>query len=386
MKVDLEKKTKLLAGLARFDVSGVPQVFAGSPSSFIYPACGVGTKPFNLFKVLLTNLCQNNCFYCANRRGRDCLRLSFKPEELVNLFLYYYRRRWVKGLFLSSGIFPSANQAQEKILEVIQILRRKYNYLGYIHAKILPGADEGFIKELGLLANRLSINLEAPGDNFLKRLTKDKNFHQQLYPALAKISQISRQGYLENGVTTQLIAGAAGEPDSSILFFSQRLYQDLHLTRIYYSGFSPVKHTPLENLRSCSPLRELRLYQADFLLRNYGFKMNEFVFDKTGNLLIDKDPKLAWAEKHPEKFPVEINQASWEELLRVPGIGRISARRIISQRRNKSIHRLTDLSKLGAVVSRAGNFITLAGKMYRSHRGRGISVKEEKQLFFWEDI
>ncbi len=387
-KADSNRRLDTLGKLARFDVTGVPLLFASGRRSlrfhFIYPAVGEKGGCVNLFKVLQSNFCEHNCFYCVNRKARDCPRVEFTPEELSRLFLHYWRKGWVRGLFLSSAIYPTPDQAQEKMLRTILLLRRRYGYRGYIHCKILPGTDEAFIEKIGPLADRLSINLEAPAQKYLARLSPDKQFQPQLLERLKKIAAYHSIHSLRAGVTTQLVVGASGESDREILSLSQNLYRRYGLRRVYYSSFIPVRDTPLEQLPPCPPLREARLYQADFLLRRYGFETEELVFEEKNNLPLDKDPKLTWALNHPDRFPVELNTASFEELIRVPGIGRISAKRIIKTRKHTKFRDLEQLRRLGAVAGRAQGFVTLAGKFYPPKKSQ--SEKISKQLFLWEEI
>jgi putative DNA modification/repair radical SAM protein len=387
-KKNLHYKASLLGELAGFDVTGFPLAIFPKKhiarSSLIYPAAGEKGECVNLFKVLQSNLCENNCFYCVNRRDRDCPRVEFTPQELASLFLEYYKKDWVRGLFLTSAINISPDASQEKMLETLKILRQRYNYRGYIHCKILPGVDTGLIEATGRLADRLSMNLEAPNQRCLSELAPDKNFHGELLDGLRKIASFNKRHPLKAGVTTQLVVGAADDRDREILSLSHKLYKDYALRRVYYSAFTPVEDTPLENLRPCSPLREFRLYQADFLLRKYNFTANELIFNEKGNLYLDRDPKLVWALNNMDRFPVEINKASFEELIRVPGIGRVSASRITEVRKNTKLKELEQLKKLGAITKRARRFITLDGRFY--------PVKEEvkpeidKQLFLWEEI
>ncbi|MCM8799921.1 MAG: radical SAM protein [Candidatus Omnitrophica bacterium] len=385
----LEKKLENLGRLSRFDVTGLSRFFGLRPylkdAPFIYPAVGFKGRCVNLFKVLQTNLCRHNCFYCANRRARDCLRLSFSPLELAKLFLHFYKKKFVDGLFLSSAIYPDPNIAQENMYITLRIIR-KADFQGYIHTVILPGVDDYLIKKIAVLSDRLSLNLEAPSERYLSKLSPDKNFKDQLLKGLEKLSCLNRERPLKAGITTQLVVGAAGETDKEILSVSTNLYSKFSLDRVYYSGFVPVKDTPLESKPPCSPIREMRLYQADFLLRRYGFRLEELVFDDRGNLSQGCDPKLAWAKTHLDFFPLEINSASKEELLRVPGIGRISCERIVNLRRQKRISNLEDLRNTGTVIKRARDFITLNGKFYPSKKKMFLSLREEKQLFLWEEL
>lgn len=390
MVISTEEKLKALGELSRFDVTGFPYLFnpqgyLDKAYHFIYPAVGFKGNCVNLFKVLQTNLCQRNCFYCVNRQDRNCKRLMFKPEELVSLFLHFYRRRWVEGLFLSSAVFPEPNQAQERMFITLRLIRQA-GFKGFIHSVILPGVDDYLIRKVAAISDRLSLNLEAPSQKYLSRLSPSKDFKKELLKGLEKIALLHKQRPFKAGLTTQLVVGASQESDSQILSLSYNLYKNFNLSRVYYSGFIPVNDTPLEDRPACPPLREARLYQADFLLRRYGFKYGELVFNKENNLALDKDPKLAWALEHPERFPVEINRASKEELLRVPGVGIISCQRILNCRGKQRFLRLEDLKKSGIVVSRVRNFITLAGRMYPSKKKTSFSLSREKQLFLWEEI
>lgn len=359
-----QTKLEILGRQASFDSCGCPRIFETKwQDEFIYRAVGDGGRCVNLFKVLQTNACKNNCLYCANRRDRDFLRLSFGPGELAGLFFQYYQKRKAQGLFLSSAIDRDANFSQEKMLETLKILRQNYLYKGYVHFKIMPAADKALIYEAAKLSNRISLNLEAPTEFYLRQISPEKDFRKILISTLENMVEINKAAPLDSGMTTQLMVGL-GETDREMLGFSEGLYKRYGLARIYYSGFFPVKNTPLESFPACSRRREYRLYQADFLLRRYGFKKEEMVFNQRGNLLEEVDPKLAWAQNHPEKFPVEINKAGLEQLIRIPGIGRISAEKILNFRRIKKITDLTTLKKIVPSLRRIQKFITLDGKFF----------------------
>lgn len=378
-------KLRTLGLLSRYDVCGYPSIFnqetePQGKSDFVYPAAGEGGRCVRLFKVLQTNICENNCFYCANRKDRNVSRIRFRPHELAQLFMVHYKRRLIDGLFLSSGIFKSPDYSQEQMLETLRLLRNRYRYQGYVHFKILPGANSNLIFEASRLADRLSINVEAPGPHYLLKLTSDKDFRDKLLAGLSRISQLHRSRPLASGFTTQLVVGPGGESDRDILQFAHHLYRDYKLWRVYYSGFAPLKDTPLEREPPCSPWRELRLYQADFLLRKYHFQPRELFYGGGENLPLHIDPKLAWAISHPEKFPLEVNKASFWELMRIPGIGRISAERIVSSRTISKIRDLKSLKKLGVAVKRACDFITLDGRCF-SPRPPISQKKAEEQLF-----
>jgi len=398
-KLDSADKLKVLGKTARFDVSGFPSIFTQKKRkfqrfSFIYPAVGKGGNTVRLFKVLQSNACEGNCFYCANRKDRNFKRISFSPRELAQIFIQYYQKKLVDGLFLSSAIYGSANDSEERMFKTLLYLREKHKYQGYVHYKILPGTDDSLIEKIAPLVDRLSINLEAPSAEYLKQLSPTKDFSHQLLTRLRKISRINKEKPLKAGITTQLVVGAVGEKDREILNLSHQLYKSYKLWRVYYSAFMPILDTPFENIPPCPLLREFRLYQADFLLRGYGFTPEELPFDEEGNLPQKYDPKLAWALSHPDDFPVEINKADFWQLLRVPGIGKISAKRIVKNRKISKFTTINQLKSLGARVFRARDFITLEGKFYPSSKkllfsqsGQRKEPKEiNEQLFLWEEI
>lgn len=381
-------KLRMLGENARFDVCGYPAYLEKKRSTryfFIYPAAGEGTKITRLFKILQTNICENNCLYCMNRRDRNFTEVVFEPDELAYLFMKQFNKGITDGLFLSSAIKDSPTKSQEEMLKTIKILREKYNYTGYIHCKILPGVETNLIREVHKLSDRISLNLEASNEEHLCRISKDKDF-KELYRGLKILSSIEKKSP-KQGITTQLIVGASeDEKDRDIILESAKLYKELGLARVYYSGFVPVKETPLESSAPCPPGREMRLYQADFLIRKYNFTPEELPYDSDGNLPQDKDPKLAWAQKYEERFPIEVNEADFEQLLRVPGIGKISAQRIVEARPHNKIKTFEDLRRLGAVVKKARNFTTIDGKYLPQEKGLELERKEEKQLFLWEEL
>lgn len=388
--VYLQKKPKIgkilniLGTGARYDVTGVPCQLQKKTPNFISSSVGKSGKCIPLFRVLQTNFCIHNCSYCLHRKDSNTVRMRVDPETLAVIFMEYYRKKKVKGLFLSSGTFPTANHAQERMLATIEILRNQHNYHGYIHTVILPGADLSYIAELGKYSNRLSVNLEVPAQRYLEQLAPTKDFQRHLWRILINAANYNKEQKLSAGLTTQLIVGAANETDEEILDLAQNLYNEDKLARIFYSGFQPVSGTPLENNKPCSPLREIRLYQADFLIRRYGFRVQELVFDKAGNLNLDKDPKLLWAQKHPEYFPVGINTARHEQLLRVPGVGVMAVRKIQAARKDTPINSLGQLKKLGVITNRAQNFITLNGKAFPTKPLKKHKLSQEQ--FLWEEL
>ena len=378
-----ERIIKVLGENAKYDSSG----FIRKKESFlpfIYPSVGEKGRICNLFKILLTNKCKSNCLYCVNRRDRDYQRYSLSPHQIAETFYQFWKKGYVEGLFLSSAIDEDANETQEKMIKTAEILRKKYGYKGYIHLKILPGADEYLIKKAFLFATRISINMEAPSTRHLSKISKDKDFSKNLLKRLKYISKINKEIPLPAGITTQFIVGAAGEKDKEIIGFSYYLYKNLGLKRIYYSGFIPVINTPLENLPACNKKREVRLYQADILIRKYGFKSSEIPYDENGNLVLEKDPKLLWAEKNPSFFPLEINKADFEELLRVPGIGFKSAKKIIEIRKENKINSPSQIKRLKIRLNIACRFLLFNGK--KINPDQILPEPEDEQLLLLDEI
>lgn len=299
-----------------------------------------------ILKTMLTTACERNCYYCPFRAGRSrTKRLTVSSEELARGFDTLSQARQVQGLFLSSGIIKGSVTTQDKIIATAEILRRRYHYRGYLHLKIMPGVEEAQLYRLMQLADRVSVNLEGPTPERLQALAPKKEFQRELFSMLHLAEKIRRAHPSEKlaGTVTQFVVGAVGDTDQELLALTQRLYRHEGLTRAYYSGFSPILQTPFEQLPATDPLREHRLYQASFLLRDYGWQIEELPFIGDGNLRLDLDPKRAWAEMHLREAPVEIMTASRSQLLRIPGIGPVGADAILRARR---LGRLTDLSHL----------------------------------------
>jgi len=338
-------------------------------AAFVHPAQLPGGKQIKLLKTLLSSACERDCFYCPFRAGRDFRRATFKPQEFAELFHKLNQAKMAEGIFLSSGIAAGGANTQNKILDTAEILRNKLGYRGYMHLKIMPGAEKGQVQRMMQLADRVSINLEAPNTERLAKLAPHKVFLEELLQPLKWVEEIRRSqpAYkFWNGkypsTVTQFVAGGADESDLELLSTTNWLMKNVRLTRAYFSAFHPIRDTPLENKAAVNPIREHRLYQASFLLRDYGFDLEEMPFAQDGNLPIAADPKLAWAQINLKEKPLEINKANRRELLRIPGIGPKSADTIIQARRISKLRDLTALRKLGIVVARAAPFLLLDGK------------------------
>jgi predicted DNA-binding helix-hairpin-helix protein len=338
-------------------------------------------KRIRLLKTLQTSACERDCYYCPFRAGRDFRRATFKPDEMAHVFMALNRSGIAEGIFLSSGIVNGGINTQEMMLDTAEILRVKLGYQGYLHLKVMPGAERGQVLRAMQLGDRVSINLEAPNTLRLHNLAPRKEFTEELMEPLRWMDEIRKnrpayqawKGYWPSSVT-QFVVGGAGESDAELLNTSGFLYKELHVKRAYFSAFTPLPDTPLENHPPTSPKRELRLYQASYLLRDYGFSAEEMPFDEGGNLPLHKDPKTAWAQLNLSASPIDINQASREELLRIPGIGPKSAQAILTARRSGQRIRLQDLGdlfKIGVNASRSAPFILLDGK------------RPSHQLRFW---
>jgi predicted DNA-binding helix-hairpin-helix protein len=335
----------------------------------IHQAVMSGGKRIGLLKTLLTSACERDCYYCAFRAGRDFRRATFKPDEMAQAFMRLYQGRAVQGLFLSSGIAAGGLRTQDRLLATAEILRMKMGFKGYLHLKLMPGAEMAQVERAMQLADRVSINLEAPNTRRLSELAPHKTFLEELLRPLQWVEQIRRTQPARDGwkgrwpsTTTQFVVGGAGETDLELLDTTARLYSQLHLARAYYSGFAPVEGTPLENVPAVSPWREHRLYQASFLLHDYGFDLEELPFSAEGNLPLGRDPKLAWAEANLSQRPVEINRADLHELLRIPGVGPKGARAILAARRQGPLHDLAQLRAYGVQLGRAVPYVLVDGR------------------------
>ena len=338
-------------------------------SVFVHPAILPNGQRIKLLKTLLTSACEQDCAYCPFRAGRDMRRATFSPDEFAALFMKLHRAGAAEGMFLSSGIAGGGVRTQDRILEAAEILRGKFGFHGYLHLKIMPGAQKAQVARAMQLADRLSVNLEAPNPNRLARLAPSKHFLEQLLQPLKWVDEIRQQQSPHSGwqgrwpsTVTQFVVGGADESDLELLTTTDWLQHNLHLRRAYFSAFNPVPETPLENKPSTDPLREHRLYQASYLLRDYGFDLEDLPFNGSGNLPLPTDPKLAWADTHLREQPVEINRAERNELLRIPGVGPKGADAILRARRIGMLRDISALKKLGVIVERAAPYVLLDGR------------------------
>ncbi len=365
--MDKLEKMKLLAHAAQYDLCAACGTQASRVRDeigrWLYPAVLPNGKTVSLLKVLQSNACENDCFYCASRRSRNGPRLTLAPEELAWSFDQLARTGRAQGLFLSSAVCQDAGRTMAAMIDTVELVRFRYGFRGYVHLKLLPGCEEAAVERAVQLADRVSVNLEAPNSQRLQRLSANKRFTQDLLQPMKYAKRFRDQELgARAGMTTQFVVGPAGESDQEILGTVDELYRQVSLTRAYFSAFQPVPDTPLENLRATPLLREHRLYQSDFLLRQYGFALEDLAFDEDGTLFASADPKTIWAQRHPEYFPIEVNRASREQLLHIPGIGPRSAGRILEIRRQSKLQRMEDLRAMGAVTQRAAPFILLNGR------------------------
>lgn len=383
-KQAIGEKLQILSDAAKYDVScsssgvdrrGRKEGIGNSIGAGICHSFSSDGRCISLLKVLMTNDCIYDCKYCKNRVSNDIERATFTPRELADLVIEFYRRNYIEGLFLSSGIIGNPDITMELMYRAVFLLRKEYHFYGYIHVKGIPGADSRLIEKMGYLADRMSVNLELPTAESLRELAPNKHRKTILKP-MRQIQLgihenkndlvVYRKAptFVSGGQSTQMIIGATAESDYQIVQVAESLYQKFQLKRVYYSAFVNVNEDPaLPALPGGPPLlREHRLYQADFLLRFYGFEARELLSEKHPNFNVFLDPKVDWALQHLELFPMEINRVSYEMLLRIPGIGVKSAQRIVRARRNGSLH-FEHLKKIGVVLKRAMYFITCNGKM-----------------------
>ncbi|MEI8033600.1 MAG: putative DNA modification/repair radical SAM protein [Chlorobiaceae bacterium] len=394
--MEIHSKLQILSGAARYDAS-----CSSSGSRREGPSPGIGNtssggichswsddgRCISLLKILLSNDCRYDCAYCVNRSSNEVPRASFTVREVVDLTLDFYRRNYIEGLFLSSAVMLSPDHTMECMVAVVEALRTEEQFGGYIHLKIIPGCSSELVRKAGLYADRISVNIELPSQVSLKRLAPQKQKDSILKP-MALIGREIEGSAIERrrsrraprfapaGQSTQMIIGATPENDFQILRLSQGLYKKMNLKRVYYSAYVPVSSDNRLPVLAAPPLlREHRLYQADWLLRFYGFSAEEILSDAEPNLDESFDPKTAWALRHPEFFPVEIKSADYGTLLRVPGIGVTSAKRIIAARRFSAIT-TEGLKKIGVVMKRAKYFIICSGSSWASTENSPIVIRQ----------
>jgi len=334
---------------------------------WIYPVTLPNGGKSILFKTLMSNVCTNDCKYCPLREQNDIRRCSLRPEETARIFMDYYSRRKVFGLFLSSGVLGSADATMDRLNSTAKILRRKYSFRGYIHLKIIPGASNAAIEESVSLASAVSLNIETPGEKNLAKLSNKKKYISDIIEPMKLISRLVGRGSRYEGTkqTTQFIVGAAGESDAEIVKYMWGLYDRLNMNRVYFSAYQRELGDDSitgEQIEQGNPtdvfMREHRLYQVDFLFRKYGFTESDVAFENNGNLSLATDPKEAWAISHPGFFPVDINRASRFSLLRVPGLGPVTVKRILEWREKQRIRRLEDVGKVGVRLTKAKKYMS----------------------------
>jgi predicted DNA-binding helix-hairpin-helix protein len=392
----LDRKLEILMSLAADDREGLPprlrhtkDVGALRPLNIrtLRPGAGMRTT---LLRILMTNACSYNCHYCPMRRDRAMPRTLLKPEELVRIFLAAHGKGWCQGLFITTGIPGRPVKVMDDLIHVLESLREQHHFRGYIHVKLVPGGDESQIGRLTSLASRVSLNFEAPCGSSLARIAPDKSFSTTMhdFERIRSLVLEERQAQAEgkpsdplhpggaSGMTMQFVVGATPDTDRSLLRTVSDLQAGGGVHHAHFSAFRPISDTPLENMPGTPALREHRLYQATYLLQAYGFAPDEIVFKENGNLPLNLDPKCAWALSHPEQFPVEVGTASYEELVRVPGIGPLAARRLLAERRSTVPRSLADLRKLGVLTTRAAGFLMVRGRRLQNKRWT-------EQLGFW---
>lgn len=397
MSERLRDKLNILADAAKYDVSCSS---SGSDRKNTSKGVGNGHKSgichtytedgrcVSLLKILLTNHCIFDCAYCVSRRSNDIERAAFTVDEVVELTMNFYRRNYIEGLFLSSGIFKNADFTMERLLRVVKKLRLEENYNGYIHLKTIPGASDELITEAGLYADRMSINLEMPTESGLKLLAPEKS-HQDVIKPLAfvknQIIQFKEEKkliksvpkFVPAGQSTQMVIGATPETDKEIMYTAANFYKNFSLKRVYYSGYIPISNDTRMPILGTQPplLRENRLYQTDWLMRFYGFDIRELLNNDNPHLDIDIDPKLSWALRNMHHFPIDINTADYQMILRVPGIGVGSAQKIVQARKFGKLY-IHQIKKIGIAYNRAKHFITCADSPFQLKDFQSHQIKE----------
>lgn len=379
-----QEKLSILANAAKYDVScsssggkrkNTNKGLGNATGAGICHTYTEDGRCVSLLKILLTNFCIFDCAYCVSRRSNDVKRAAFTVEEVVDLTINFYRRNYIEGLFLSSGIFKSADYTMERLVRIAKILREEHRFNGYIHLKAIPGASEDLLHQAGLYADRLSVNIEIPSEQSLQKVAPEKNYREVLEPMSYLKTQIKEHkeekkkhrkapAFASAGQSTQLVVGATPENDLQVLNLANDLYQKQSLKRVYYSGYIPIDtDNRIPILKSPPLVRENRLYQSDWLLRFYGFSVHEIVNEQYPELDLEIDPKLAYALRHPHLFPIDVNTADYEMILRIPGVGVKSAKKIVQARRHGTL-RAEHLRKIGIVMKRAKYFLKCGDRNY----------------------
>ena len=368
-----QKKLEILSADAQYDLACACSTSKDehrrrtAEGKWIYPVTLPSGGRSILFKTLTSNVCTNDCKYCPLREQMDVRRVSLTPEETAKVFLDYYNQRKVFGLFLSSGVLGSPDATMDRLNGVARLLRRRHGFRGYIHLKIIPGASDAAVEEAVSLASAVSLNIETPGEKNLAKLSQKKKYIRDIIEPIKLISKLTGRGsrYERVKQTTQFIVGAAGEQDAQIVKYMSGLYERLKMHRVYFSAYqqglgdSSIAGEQVEPESKADILmREHRLYQVDFLLRKYAFTEPDIVFENDGNLSLATDPKHAWALRHPEFFPLNINKASKFPLLRVPGLGPVTVKRILEQRKQSRIRSIEDVGKAGIRLEKAKKYLT----------------------------
>ncbi len=399
MDDNIFEKLKILSDAAKYDVScvssGVERKnntvggIGNASAAGICHAWSADGRCISLLKILLTNDCIYDCNYCLNRVTNNVKRASFTPDEVAELTIQFYRRNYIEGLFLSSAVDKSPDYTMENIYRVLELLRYKYNFWGYVHVKVIPGANPMLVQKTGMLADRMSVNIELPTRESLKMLAPQKKIENIINPMSLINNEITRTiedkrsfkntpRFVPGGQSTQMIIGATPDNDKTILSLSQNLYDRFNMKRVFFSAYIPVISSPNLPAVSTMPplLREHRLYQADWLMRFYYFHSEELFTEIEQNLNLEFDPKMMYALRNIHRFPIEINKASYEELLRIPGLGVTSAQRIVRERKNAELS-YDSLKKMRTVLKRARYFITVKGKYYGNVKFEPEVIKEE---------
>jgi predicted DNA-binding helix-hairpin-helix protein len=378
--MDTLTKLQTLSDASQYDLAcacgtkkGSDHRTRGNDGTWLYPVSLPGGGTSIMLKTLMSNVCVNDCKYCPYRHDRDVVRCTIEPDALVRIFLEYVRRKQVIGLFLSSGVIGTPDRTMQLLTDTAAMLRNRHHYRGYIHLKIIPGASDSAIDEALRLASTVSLNIETPGRNRFRQLSERKDYIRDIIRPMQRISALTSENgpFSKVRQTTQFIVGASDESDAEIVNYTGNLYKKLNIGRVYFSAYQRGlgDHTiPGEQMTvstgtgigtDAAFIREHRLYQVDFLLRQYRFSAEDITFDANGALALDTDPKMAWAQRHPEYFPVNVNHADKYELLRVPGIGPRSVTKILAMRRQSSIKQLDDLPLRGTWLARAKEYVNV---------------------------